>query len=112
MRIGNLIQSNADVITITEIGKLYLIGTFVRDGEIQNVRLPIKYAQPIPLTEEWLVKFGFDFTNGYGWGFVFGYINSRMIWQYNSIVVEVKYVHQLQNLFHALTEEELKIEEL
>ena len=69
---------------------------------------------PIPLTEEWLVKFGFDeisITNdnvrrwiidGYIAveleGNVFTFRNNRLI---------LKSVHQLQNLYFALTGKEL-----
>jgi hypothetical protein len=66
---------------------------------------------PIPLTEEWILKFGFckvnkvDYESNCGTleledtdgGFLF---DSRIV---------IKYVHQLQNLYFALTEEELKI---
>ena len=68
----------------------------------------------IPLTEEWLLKFGFindkvlefyrnDFTD------------STIIIDYNFICllgyshVKLKYVHQLQNLYFALTGSELTV---
>ena len=66
--------------------------------------------RPIPLTEDWLLKFGFKrFT---GWDdmeyFVFGnvhiYTNLK---GYEFEDFYIKYVHQLQNLYHALTGEEL-----
>ncbi len=75
--------------------------------------------KPIKLTDEWLLKFGF-----YNWGDDKEYFNST-----NGYVIEllnqgvdyrvfdstgvtmcfIKYVHQLQNLYFALTCEELKI---
>mgnify|MGYP003661603255 CR=1 FL=1 len=87
--------------------------------------------EPIPLTEEWLVKFGFtchwddDYDNH-----VFSLIRSGNYddviidpsWvsqtECNSFVIahfdyemdlEIKHVHQLQNLYLALTNEELRI---
>ena len=87
--------------------------------------------EPIPLTEEWLVKFGFtchwddDYDNH-----VFSLIRSG---NYDDVIIdpswvsqtecnrfviahfdyemdlEIKHVHQLQNLYFALTNEELTI---
>jgi hypothetical protein len=75
-------------------------------------------VQPIPLTEEWLVKFGFVKNNSgfyeqkrftyhpeYGWKILSQWIKGWVN------VAEIKYVHQLQNLYFALTGEELKQEQ-
>lgn len=73
--------------------------------------------RPIPLTEKLLLKFGFKKEKE---GFTkarfciyqpVGYVNF-MFCEGNSILREVKYVHTLQNLYHALTGEELTIKEL
>jgi hypothetical protein len=75
--------------------------------------------EPIPLTEEWLVKFGLkgrkDFVynyNGFGVqirdGIFYGAFKDLGNVIYHS-TVEVKSVHQLQNLYFALTGEELII---
>lgn len=69
-----------------------------------------------PITEEWLLKFGFidDKSNGFDLsiihiefilsiGFVY-YVNGEAT---NSIIIQ--YIHQLQNLYFALTGEELTI---
>ena len=85
--------------------------------------------QPIPLTEEWLEKFGFVCTwcgqgDGQTWELntpnqlpivihgdmyplYFDYSENGS-WMYGA---ELKYVHQLQNLYFALTGQELKIKE-
>ena len=72
-----------------------------------------KHINPIPLTEEWLIKFGFDyrFTKG-KFNIItkgkLGYENGRTY--FNSWVILEKqpdYVHELQNLYYALTKEEL-----
>ena len=118
LRIGNLIQDNnkewivsAQLIYSVVEGNGYLAG-----------------FKPIPLTEEWLVKFGFkvehlnfgayetklnDFFNlqfelKNQWNEKDGfhlYVNGG---EYDSNVF-IKYVHQLQNLYFALTGEELTI---
>ena len=71
-------------------------------------------VQPIPLTKEWLEKFGFS-THNYHDG-VLIFIKDKLefweqqveIWLENpEIKAEIKYIHQLQNLYFALTGEEL-----
>ena len=71
---------------------------------------------PIPLTEEWLVKFGFEtysnMNNQYltkGSIFFYGKGLLCQVGEYSSIEVSIKYVHSLQNLYFALTGEELEI---
>jgi hypothetical protein len=79
--------------------------------------------EPIPLTEEWLLKFGFEVSGGeisynknklsiyYGDTILSGK-NGRTYWNSWTILEESpKYVHQLQNLYFALTGEELKQQE-
>lgn len=72
-------------------------------------------CEPIPLTEEWLVKFGFEnfyneflSSNGY-FDLIFNddKVSLRVEGQWLSL--EIKYVHQLQNLYFALTNEELTL---
>jgi hypothetical protein len=67
-------------------------------------------VQPIPLTEEWLVKFGFTFdetTNCYHY---YNFILNRLFVMMDiDIHICLEHVHQLQNLYHALTGEELEI---
>lgn len=89
----------------------------------QGVINPLN-AQPIELTEELVKKLGFKLVwAGQGDGFVYGYgelcnaitIHSRnrntfLYSTFNSCEKQIKYVHELQNLFFALTGEELKNE--
>lgn len=70
--------------------------------------------EPIPLTEEWLLKFGFEKNTGdYFLGcFSMRIVGKEMIWfvcNDGDFSQQVKYVHQLQNLVYALTGEELTI---
>ena len=74
--------------------------------------LGVMEYQPIPLTEEWLLKFGFDRN------ILNANHNDIIYYSENNIAIKgilgmVKpsqciYVHQLQNLYFALTGEELK----
>jgi hypothetical protein len=77
--------------------------------------------QPIPLTEEWLLKFGFiDLNERCGLKGIFSIINKHIYinietmsyceidYEQNIIdIIIVQHVHQLQNLYFALTGEEL-----
>jgi len=101
------------------------------DGKDKSVQVNINdmvawskgaiYGKPIPLTEEWLVNFGFDLDIGVGVWFGNKFGDYRFtIWdkyegvEYkfsieNSLYIQLKHVHQLQNLYFALTGEELEI---
>jgi hypothetical protein len=73
------------------------------------------WAFPIPLTQEWMVKFGFEYdrvtwfkinvmlvkrsSEGYSVFYGTGHLSE----------VTLNYVHQLQNLYFALTGEELTL---
>ena len=71
---------------------------------------------PIPLTEEWLLKFGFvknltgfyekgrlTYRPDYGWQILSQWVKDWVG------VAPILYVHQLQNLFYSLCGEELNI---
>lgn len=83
-----------------------------------------KDIDPIPLTEEWLLRFGFN--SKYKSVHTHWNIKSFGIEQasdedengnsipvrqefYYAFTIEIKYVHQLQNLYFALTGEELTL---
>jgi len=123
LRIGNYvmaINNYMDVFVIHAIyGQKFLN---IRSSEYKNYETTIKDVKPIELTEEWMLEFGFkkdldksfmknDISifldkryktniylqandSGYGW---FGFEK------------RIDYVHELQNLYFALTGEELTI---
>lgn len=81
------------------------------------------FYQPIPLTEEWLLKMGFELS-GHQLGEEYSRGNFSMYYYngdypdyegeilascFNGNNVEIKYIHQLQNIYFALTGEELTI---
>jgi len=84
------------------------IGTDLHEGE------KLKDYSPIPLTKEWLIKFGFETDGITFWkskldvgsfkGGVFYYLPHGLSGVRG---IEIKYVHSLQNLYFALTGEEL-----
>jgi hypothetical protein len=122
LRLGNLVYITDETYSFfykqeTEINihnLIYLCG---------ETKEPIEYTiEPIPLTEEWLLKFGFEetdpktFMDGLysrkkGDGF---YINKETMsyctFDYEGTIddiIKIQYVHQLQNLYFAVTGEEL-----
>jgi hypothetical protein len=102
---GNIHQANGTVISQLEIAPKDQL-----------------WCKAIPLTEEWLLKFGFqeylsptdlriNIASGILLQFHFG-VNKIECWIGDEISrPDLIYVHQLQNLFHALTGEELTITE-
>lgn len=112
LRLGNLVyDTGGKVNTINMDAFKYLLS--YGDTDICQVK-------PIPLTEEWLVKFdGKKILYSEIKDYSFGDYSVTIIkdvfkfWVVDSIdsplCIEIKYVHQLQNLYFALTGEELTI---
>jgi len=118
LRLGNLIYWN-----IPE--KLDVIHTVVGIRNEKPQTMPISLGEsindykPIPLTEEWLKKFGFEDLY-YGQD-KFGWIKDGVnISKYFNFVLmlpdaeyydstKIKWVHDLQNLYYALTGVELSV---
>ena len=111
LRIGNSIMQDDDFVFVTW-WRLELM-----------VNNKIEY-KPIPLTQEWLIKFGFDklendiptyfkcfgnlIEDDYEFSFNI-YVDSEQSYFITIFgrKIIIKHVHQLQNLYFALTEEEL-----
>lgn len=135
LRLGNYVQDRGgkvlkiDTFETTHNGEEYVLKVgqrmFVNGNEVHPLTEYSDYLQPIPLSDEWLAKFGFD-DDGFrqytllNWGIkVVESLASKGSWivyqgflrQFQEIA-EVQYIHQLQNLFFALTGEELKLNEL
>ena len=108
IRIANYIEYNGEIIKLD--------GSFLCCYIQNELEFPLN---PIPLTEEILLKFGFyeiyksEFSIRYGienfdeiefkWNKTFGWN-----FYYKTFCIEgIKYVHQLQNLFFSLCGEEL-----
>ena len=114
LRIGNIVKYENTV---------YLHGGKIT--EVDNIiQGETDYYEPIPLTEEWLLNFGIKNANFVHeikhpivhiysinkWFFAINEDGSiRMIHPVNEI--NIKYVHQLQNLYFALTGTELEYDE-
>jgi hypothetical protein len=115
LRIGNLIKGKSPEKKVyeepVELNEYYFL-LFLNN---------MMDVEPIPLTEEWLLKFGFEKTewdNFNSYRLIIGN-NDYAIVLYSDgncevgdiITCKIEYVHQLQNLYFALTGEELKQQE-
>ena len=98
LRIGNSIMQDGDFVFVT----------WWRLELIENNKIEYK---PIPLTEEWLFKFGFEKAYETCYQYKDFILNDKFIMMDIDITIQLKYVHQLQNLYHALTGEELTIKD-
>ena len=131
LRMGNYVEycRNPLVYELKQIkgidygGEGLFIQYYSQDGSQYPIN--IKNLNAIPLTEDWLLKFGFEKKgNEYliwkdndplgievvFWKFKEFYVN-LVSPEYNHELKNVKYVHQLQNLYFALTNKELKRKE-
>jgi hypothetical protein len=97
LRIGNLVKlsDNTTIFSVNYIEEKWVEG--------QNFK-------GIPLTEEWLLKFGFDDLGTYGYGrgnFHICLHYNEFYFPINNRKVFIQQVHQIQNLYWSLCGEEL-----
>jgi len=128
LRIGNLYNSAKFNIPVEcEMADMYEIYQRA-EGATPDSSHVAQLFQPIPLDEQWLKKFGFEHRAlrvfyikipNRGW-----HLGIKLTSNDEGIVMikndgfdtailnqDIKYAHQLQNLYHALTGEELKTTE-
>ena len=120
LRIGNYIKFHN---TITKVEVFSIWDNLIQSDNFAERQL--KDFEPILLTEEWLLKFGFSNREGFSyneWFIGFNPITHDWMFDicwlvghdypfYRNGHFAIKYVHQLQNLYFALTGEELTIKE-
>lgn len=119
LRIGNLVNVLGETRVVKSIDRFGI--SYDNSQELERLMtFNADKIKPIPLTEEWLVKLGFEKKNIYGKHNKFFYIRNKLyfceydfysfVYSNNSLEIkEPKYVHQLQNLYFVLTGEELTI---
>jgi hypothetical protein len=120
LRIGNLIGLNLkefpdNIFKVLEVGQTMKVTDCWRGKVTETAFRDFRDFEPIPFNDKWKKLLGFypDFgTYGGHLSPVFGGGSFRVkdgIWQSSYRDVEVKYVHQAQNLFYILADKELKI---
>ena len=121
LRIGNLVQ-------IVKYWKdfydeNYFIPKEINLDDLRAINNFKDIAKPIPLTEEWLLKFGFekdkyDYFHHIKSKIIIGHTTTDEFFEYEYLtgfqdsqteMCELKYIHQLQNLYFALNCQELKL---
>lgn len=123
LRTENLVKAkpwNNEILTVNFIDNKQTINKISIGFKEKEVGCFIEDVIPIPLTEEWLLKLGYKkgdnnnrgqlFENWLG-GFYLkdGLLKPKPYYFDNAFseTLEIKYVHQLQNIHFALTGEEL-----
>jgi hypothetical protein len=117
LRYGNLVERNGVVWEVNDIiGASGLVIMLPKEGYDSLGKRAVQEFKPIPLNKGWLVKMeaviigGNESHAGYK-------INELIIMVYKDCIridlgqfeIDVKYVHQLQNLYYDLTGTELTI---
>ena len=121
LRVGNIINPRSNA--VVSAWELYQMSIRRNTGETET-------NEPIPLDKEWIEKFGFEFQEhesplgmklyvNNNWSFclleefgIFSYAETQgEDYEYFEVKC-VRTVHQLQNLYYALTGEELTINEI
>lgn len=110
LRIGNLVYHFGNFMETLAIDTTAAI---IKVNKIAE-QVFYKDIHPIPITEEWLRKFGAE-KRGLPNQFSINYITIELVEGGASVSpidmywIDVKHVHQLQNLYFSLTGEELTI---
>lgn len=120
-RIGNYIFFESILSEITGIMREQISFKYNTGGKDQYAQLITPGIRPIKITEEWLLKFGFSFMPESEYALNTYVLDEFQLWNKNvdfsEIVylsnrdsIEVKSIHQLQNLFFALKGKDLYLE--
>mgnify|MGYP003626317691 CR=1 FL=1 len=104
LRIGNYVLDNSK--NIKKVSNIF-------ENTIYTQSAGKQFYYPITLTEEWLFNFGFEKLEGWDDLFYFQtgkfQVYSHNVSGYEYDGFNIKHVHQLQNLYFALTNKELTI---
>jgi hypothetical protein len=126
LRIGNLALFDGRVVVVMGVVRIIFDDgsiddnvDIIREEDDDDNCITIQSLKPIPLTEEWLLKFGFvkdsEYDNTFNLGIevLNGFkdftidIRAKVL-LLDCMEIKIEYVHQLQNLYFALTGEDLE----
>ena len=107
LRLGNILEQGV-------VTRLQEMSARIMSADGKYAFVHYEDLEPIPLTEEWLIKLGFHEVLGVYAGYgreinlklVDGYWDAYFKGKYVSVI---KHVHQLQNLFYSITGHELTL---
>jgi hypothetical protein len=120
LRIGNFLEGKNGIVKVTRIFDEDHVGIGAGDPYFVSGENPC--LKPIELTEEILLKFGFDKKSNN----VYFILVGKCLLEYNNvhhfldivkrvnfdIDIEIKYVHELQNVFFAITGSEIEFKNI
>lgn len=126
LRIKNLLEFNGAVMEVASIHCDNTIRFYNKEKTDTIGCFRINECKPIPLTEQWLLEFGFTYN---GWNYDLGrftfhaqgtdengsFYNTEFYIMKNStkelllLSYQIDHVHQIQNLYFALTNQELTL---
>ena len=125
LRIGNIItHKDINMFRVDEIRQTnegYIVRMYTCDNLESKMNMLLSLAEPIPLTPELLKKCGFVKSKLEGYDVHFKYshhklysaitalYDSKFSIKLDDVARGIKSLHQLQNLYYALTNEELVI---
>jgi hypothetical protein len=111
LRIGNYIcvNNNGHPCRVTELTTMSCTVESIKEN---NKEPYVKTMNSIPLTEEWLLKLGFEYKENLKWYSIDGMYIRKDGDEFETEIGEclyktIDYVHQLQNLYFAHNDEEL-----
>jgi hypothetical protein len=119
LRLGNWVSVGGNTLnTYQTYRPLKLTISILSDIQRENNERPdavLSVYQPIRLSEEWLLAYGFKMVDGFlelntshNLTLIQGDKNGFFeVFELNHDTLRIKYVHQLQNLYFVLTGEEL-----
>lgn len=129
LRIGNLIYEIVDYPENPNEKQLFEVAAIdsyagTLNDVLENIT-QLEYCEPILITEKLLIKFGFEITyssqfrlkfdhaknNEIGFDFSHTPDKSMEGFRYFGHYIKIEHIHQLQNLFFALTGSELQLNE-
>jgi hypothetical protein len=116
LRIGNYVYCS-ETDSNTKVVDIYLDDDFIELGHYIGVddgyRYDLDQIEPIPLTEQWLLDFGFEL---FAWGYVKDGILVKVsktptlsfrIELVNGKKIKIPFVHTLQNTYFCIEQKEL-----
>lgn len=113
LRIGNLVDFDNEILRVESTSSSSKV------VEASGARCDIRYLKPIPITEYWLLKFGFEKHGNFFWhSDQFSHIkvfppgspdNGYGIFVEGRLIGDVKYIHKLQNFWFEVIHHELMI---
>ena len=124
LRIGNLVKVKQGICVVVAIDQQGAIIEPAGNDYRKRLESNREELEPIPLTKEWLLDFGFEKSSHWyvskSYTFIFDSINIESgTWGisltrgHNEMIIKTdcKYVHTLQNIYFSLCGEELTIKE-